>query len=97
MGRCRDKMEADLKLAGRPESTRKKYINCALNFVKFFMRAPTDLGETEVRTFLLFLREERRLAVGTYLVYLGAISFLYRVTLRVSPPPSLQQLALAAG
>lgn len=81
MGRFRDKMDADLKLAGHSESTRRKYIDLASRFVKHFMVPPNQLGETEVRAFLLFLLEERKVAVGTYQTYLGALKFLYRVTL----------------
>lgn len=81
MGRLRDKMNADLILAGRSESTRDSYIDCIRRFVKHFMRPPEELGAAEVRAFLLHLREERKLAVGSYLVYLGGLKFLYGVTL----------------
>jgi integrase len=73
-------MDADLKLAGRSESTRASYIGCAKLFVKFFMRPPEALGEADVRKFLLHLRE-RKLSVGRYLQYLGALKFLFGVTL----------------
>lgn len=82
MGQLRDRMEADLILAGRSASTRDHYLNCARAFVKFFMRPPEVMGEEEVRKFLLHLAAERKVAVGTYLPYLGAIKFLYGVTLR---------------
>jgi site-specific recombinase XerD len=81
MGRLRDKMNADLILAGRSASTRASYIDCARRFVKHFMRSPEAMGETEVRSFLLHLAVERKVAVGTYLPYLGALKFLYGVTL----------------
>lgn len=82
MGRLRNAMDADLKLAGLAVSSRKKYLNCAENFVKFYGRSPLRLGAPDVVQYLVHLREERRVAPGTYLVYLGAVSFLYRVTLR---------------
>ena len=81
MGRFRDKMDADLKLAGRSESTRLAYIHCARLFVKHWMRAPETLGEEEVRTFLLFLTDERKVSVGRYIQYLAAVKFLFGVTL----------------
>lgn len=81
MGHLRDRMDADLRLAGRAESTRKDYLSCARRFVKFFMRSPDQLGEDDVRRFMLHLTDERKLAVGTRLQYLGAIKFLYTVTL----------------
>jgi site-specific recombinase XerD len=81
MGRTRDKMNADLLLAGLSKSTRAAYLACARGFVKFHMRAPDQMGEAEVRAFLLHLARDRKVAVGTYLPYLGAIRFLYRITL----------------
>lgn len=81
MRRLRDKMDADLKLAGRSESTRSQYLGCAVLFVKFFRLPPESMGEQEVRKFLLFLAETRKLSVGRYLQYLGALKFLYGVTL----------------
>jgi integrase len=74
-------MDADLRLAGRSESTRTTYLDCAKRFVKHFMRPPQEMGEKEVREFVLYLTEERRLSVGTRLAYLGAVKFLYGVTL----------------
>jgi integrase len=56
-------------------------MGCAKLFVKHYMKSPDLLGETEVRRFLLFLAEDRKLSVGRYLQYLGALKFLYRITL----------------
>lgn len=80
MGQLRDKMSADLQLAGRSESTRMEYIYCARLFVKYWMRPPDQLGEQEVRNFLLHLLQ-RKMSVGRYVQYLGALKFLYSVTL----------------
>lgn len=82
MGHLRDRMAADLILAGRSESTRTRYVSCAVLFVKHFMRSPEELGAEEVRQFLLHLARDRKLAVGTQLCYLGALKFLYGTTLQ---------------
>jgi integrase len=81
MGHLRDRMDADLRLAGRSESTRKHYMGCATLFVKHIRRSPEEVGAAEVRTFLLSLVEERKLSRGRYLQYLAALKFLYGVTL----------------
>lgn len=44
MAQLRDKMNADLILAGLAESTRPRYIECAAAFVKYFHRSPDALG-----------------------------------------------------
>lgn len=82
MGHLCDKMNADLILAGLSESTRPRYIECARAFVKYWGCSPTEIGEEEVREYLLFLLQERKLSAGRYKQYLAAIKFLYRVTLQ---------------
>lgn len=82
MGMIRDRMVEDLRLAGLSESTRVHYVRYAVQFVKHFMRSPNDLGEAEVRRYLLHLMEQRKLAVGTLLVVIGALKFLFGVTLK---------------
>lgn len=82
MGQLRDRMDADLQLAGHSETTRTSYMGCAKRFVKYFMLSPELIGEGQVREFLLHLIHERNFAVGTRLVYIGAIKFLYTVTLK---------------
>ncbi len=74
-------MAADLVLAGRSESTRKSYLRCARAFVKHFMRSPEDLGEAEVRSYLLHLRA-RKLSVGHDLKHLAALKVLFKALRR---------------
>ncbi|MEN8184734.1 MAG: site-specific integrase [Myxococcota bacterium] len=81
MGHVRDQMAADLRVAGLAESTRTRYLDCAKAYVKYYMRPPEELGRVEVRDFMLHLTEERKLAVGSRLPYVGAIKFLYCHTL----------------
>jgi integrase len=82
MGHIRDRMAADLVLAGLTEATRKRYIHCARRFVKWVGRSPHQVGETEVRSYLLYLVQDRKIAGGTYLPILGALKFLFGVTLK---------------
>ncbi len=81
MGQIRDRMDADLRLAGRSGSTRRHYMGCAKLFVKHFMRSPEELGTEDVRAFLLLLIDGRKVSMGRYLQYLSALKFLFRVTL----------------
>jgi hypothetical protein len=48
MGQLRERMEADLKLAGYSPSTKRIYLYAGL-FVRHFMRSPAEMGESEVR------------------------------------------------
>jgi integrase/recombinase XerD len=80
MRRLRDKMREDLALRGMSESTIVTYVGCARRFAEHFGRSPSRMGAPEIRAFLLHLTE-RRVRARTFNVYVGALLFLYRVTL----------------
>jgi site-specific recombinase XerD len=75
-------MEADLRLAGYSPSTSKVYLLYARLYAKHFMRPPEEMGEQEVRAFLLYLIEERKVSRTTIRQVRSALTFLYAVTLR---------------
>ncbi len=81
MGQLRDRMVQDLKLRCYRRGTINAYVGCVKRFVAFFKKPPTALGESQVREFLLHLSEERHLVPSTLRMYLGAIAFLYSITL----------------
>lgn len=81
MGQLRDRMEADLKIAGYSPSTQKAYLFWARKFAAYFMRSPAELGADEVRQFLLYLVEERKVASQTIRQVRSSLRFLYCVTL----------------
>jgi integrase/recombinase XerD len=82
MSRLRDRMQEDLKLAGLGENTQKTYLRCVARFSRHFGKSPAQLGEAEVRAYLLYLMGGRRVSASTYNVYAAALCFLYRQTLR---------------
>lgn len=82
MGTIRDKMKADLELKGFAESTKKEYLQRARNFVAYYRRSPAEMGEREVREFLLYLVNKKKASAATHAMYVAAIKFLYTTTLR---------------
>lgn len=82
MGQLRTRMETDLKLTGYSPSTRKIYLLYARRFAKYHMRSPAEMGETEIRQYLLHMVEEKRISRGTYRQIRAALIFLYTVTLK---------------
>lgn len=82
MGKLRDRMAEDLVLRGLRPGTCSEYLRCARALAAFYHRSPEDLTADQVRAFFLHLREVRKLARATYVVYLAAVAFLYRHTLR---------------
>lgn len=81
MGQTREKMIADLRIAGYRPGTQDLYIRYARRFVAHFKRPPVDMGAPEVREFLLALRD-KGLQGSTLRGYLASIRFLYEVTLQ---------------
>src|SRR5947199_229680 len=81
MGELRDRMEADLRLRGYAEKTRVAYVSCVRAFARHFRRSPAALGEDEVRAYLTYLGDVRRVRPATQVVHAAALRFLYRITL----------------
>lgn len=81
MGQLRDRMEQDLKLKGFSPATIRNYLLYCRKFAEFYMRSPEELGEAEVRAFLLHQIEVERLAYASYRQVYAALKFLYSVTL----------------
>ena len=81
MGKLRDKMIQDLGLRCYAPKTCKEYVRCARDFVAYHKRPPEQMGEVEVRDYLLFLALERKVGPATRKMHLAAVKFLYGVTL----------------
>jgi integrase/recombinase XerD len=81
MGQIQDKMKADLQLRGFAMTTQKEYLQRARNFVAYHRRSPTEMGEQEVREFLLNLVNKKHAGPATHHMYVASIKFLYAKTL----------------
>ena len=77
----RRRMIDDMRLAGFAERTRDVYIQAVRRLAAHYLRSPDLLSEEEVRAFLLYLRDERGVARGTFKTNHGGIRFLYTRTL----------------
>jgi len=82
MGKLRDQMLADLQLRGATTRTQETYLREVGNLAKYFNRSPAELGEDELKEYMLYLMKERHLSDGTYRFYVTALKFLYRTTLK---------------
>jgi|SRR5215204_3644113 len=75
-----ERYAGDLTLAGKSQSTVTTYCDNVRRFERWAGRPASELGETEVREFLMHLRT-RNVAARTYVIYWAALRFLYRQTL----------------
>lgn len=81
MGEIRDRMKQDLRLKCYRPRTQALYLSYAKKFVAHFMKPPAELSREDVRTYQLYLHDERKLHPGTIKGCLAAIRFLYTFTL----------------
>ena len=82
MGKLHDQMKEDLLLKAYSPNTMRSYLRCARHFAKHYMRSPEEMGEQEVRDFLLHLVRDRKASPATLDMYVNALKFLYNITLK---------------
>ena len=78
----RQRMLHDMQIRNLAENTQKSYLQQVSSFARHFRRSPERLGPDEIRVWLIYLREERKLAPSSLGTTIGALRFLYRVTLK---------------
>lgn len=81
MGQLRDRMEQDLILKGLAPTTRRNYLLYCRKFAAHYCRSPEELGEAEIRAYLLHLIQVEQVSYPTYRQILAALKFLYKTTL----------------
>ena len=77
----RQRMIEDMKIRNLSPHTIQAYVDRVAEFAKHFGKSPQLLVPKEVRAYLVFLVEERRVSWSYYGQGISAIRFLYRVTL----------------
>jgi integrase/recombinase XerD len=81
MGQIYDRMLGDLKLKNYAPSTQRNYLLYARCFVRHHMRSPAQMGEREIRDYLLS-QALRRVSPAVLKMHVASLRFLYAVTLR---------------
>ena len=82
MTHLRQRMQEDLRLRNFSARTIRHYTHTVAEFAKHFHKSPDQLGPEHVRTFLLHLLNERKLAWGTIQGARSALKFFYTRTLK---------------
>lgn len=82
MTKLRERMIGDLKLRNFSESTITSYTRVVADFARFFHRSPDQLGPEEIRAYLLYAIEEKKISAATYQGYRAALKFFFTKTLK---------------
>lgn len=91
MSTLRAQMTQDLQLAGLGAGTQREYLRVVTQLAGHFNTPPQDLSEQQVRQYLLYLKNDRKLAAGTLKVHFCGIKFFYANT-APRPWPTLQKI-----
>src|SRR5580700_7370009 len=81
MTALRQRMLEDLRIRNYAPTTVACYIRSVAEFAKHFNKPPDQLGHEEIRSWQLFLLNERRVKLSTYIQAVCALRFFYRNTL----------------
>jgi len=87
----RQRMLEDLQLRNYSEHTIRAYLRGVADFAKHFGTSPQHLGPEQVRTYQLFLVQEKKVAWSSIVQTVCALRFFYRVTL--GRPAMLEYIA----
>jgi site-specific recombinase XerD len=79
-------MLEDMQIRNLSLNTQRAYTESVARFARYFHRSPAALGPDEIRTYLVYLTCERKLAPSSLEIAVCALRFLYTVTLKRAWP-----------
>jgi integrase/recombinase XerD len=77
----RQRMLEDMRIRNLSTETQTSYINHVARFARYCRQSPERVGPEEIRTYQLYLIDERRLAPTSVAGAVAALRFLYQTTL----------------
>jgi integrase/recombinase XerD len=75
-------MTEDMQIRNFSENTQDTYLLQVGLFARHFSKSPEVLGPEEIRTYQVYLTNERKLAASSVSIAASALRFLYAVTLK---------------
>src|SRR2546427_5268454 len=82
----RQRMLEDMQVRNLSVHTQRSYIEQVSRFARHFGQSPAGLGPEEIRTYQVYLTNEKTLAPGSIVIAVSALRFLYKVTLKKEWP-----------
>ena len=81
MTTLRRRMMEDMQVRSLSPQTQATYVQQVSLFARHFNRSPELLGPEEIRSYQIYLTNERKLAPSSISIAISALRFLYRITL----------------
>ena len=77
----RRRMTEDMQVRNFSPHTQNSYVQQVSLFARHFSKSPEVLGPEEIRSYQVYLTNEKKLVVSSILTAVSALRFLYKVTL----------------
>ena len=78
----RQRMIEDMTVRNFAPGTQDVYVGQVSLFARHFDKSPEQLGPEQIRAYLIYLAQQKKVSVSTRIVAVSALRFLYAVTLR---------------
>ena len=78
----RQRMTEDMQVRNLAQGTQTSYLRHISQFARYFHKSPELLGPEDIRTYQIYLSNEKKLAPGTLVIAVSALRFLYGVSLK---------------
>jgi integrase/recombinase XerD len=78
----RQRMTEDMQVRNFALNTQMSYVQQVSLFARHFNKSPETLGPEEIRAYQVYLTNEKKLAPSSILTAVGALRFLYKVSLK---------------
>ena len=78
----RQRMIEDMQLRGLSPKTQRAYVRVVRDLAVYYDKSPDKIEEEELRTYFLYLKNEKRLARSSCTVAICGLKFLYEYTLK---------------
>jgi site-specific recombinase XerD len=75
-------MTEDMQVRNLALNTQTSYVRQVSLFARHFDKSPEQLGPEDIRTYQVYLTNEKKLAPGSVLIAVAALRFLYKVSLK---------------
>ena len=86
MTSLRQRMLEDMQVRNLSPHTQRAYQEQVSRFARHFSQSPATLGPEEIRSYQVYLTNEKKLAPSSILIAVAALRFLYKVTLKKAWP-----------
>ena len=76
------RMTEDMQVRNLSANTQDSYLLQVSQFARYFGKSPEVLGPEDIRSYQVYLTNEKKLAPGSIVVAVSALRFVYQVTLK---------------